>query len=83
MLLEVLPQLMAIAAPALRPVSQHLYSPQEQAAVRCGQCAGRLILGGQHMGLRLLVQHLCRIKSTLAGAGRLRQRRGAREHAAH
>ena len=35
MILEVLPSLMHIAAPALRPVSQHLYSPTEQGAVRC------------------------------------------------
>ncbi|KAL4857961.1 Chromosome transmission fidelity protein 18 [Chlorella vulgaris] len=34
MLLEVLPALMHIAAPALRPVSQHLYSSCEQEAVR-------------------------------------------------
>lgn len=34
MVLEVLPSLMCIAAPALRPVSQHLYSPQEQETVR-------------------------------------------------
>lgn len=34
MLLDVLPALMHIAAPALRPVSQHLYSSCEQEAVR-------------------------------------------------
>ncbi|PRW55958.1 chromosome transmission fidelity 18-like protein [Chlorella sorokiniana] len=34
LVLEVLPHLMHIAAPSLRPVSQHLYSPAEQEAVR-------------------------------------------------
>jgi hypothetical protein len=32
--LEVLPALMHITAPALRPVSQHLYSPVEQETMR-------------------------------------------------
>lgn len=35
MALEVLPALMYIAAPALRPVSQHLYHPAELEVVRC------------------------------------------------
>lgn len=41
LVLEVLPSLMHIAAPAMRPVSQHLYTPAEQEAVRwAGQQAG-------------------------------------------
>lgn len=34
MVLEVLPQLMHILAPAMRPVSQHLYSPVEMEVMR-------------------------------------------------
>ncbi|KAL4457647.1 hypothetical protein ABPG75_012512 [Micractinium tetrahymenae] len=34
MVLEVLPQLVHILAPAMRPVSQHLYSPQEMEVMR-------------------------------------------------
>ena len=43
--LEVLPQLQRIAAPPLRPVSRHLYSPAEQEAVRCGAACRRRARG--------------------------------------
>ena len=44
LLQEVLPSLLHIASPPLRPVSRHLYSPEEQAAV--GTLVGTLLSYG-------------------------------------
>ena len=69
MILEVLPSLMHIAAPALRPVSQHLYSPTEQEAVRCVAPLPVCVLGwgGRWVAQLIIPTRLaCR---QLAGAG--------------